>query len=439
MNNKSKILFKYVTPSIFSVIAIFLCTTIDGIFVGRGVGTDALGAVNIVYPYIMFYVALIMLCIIGGMTITAIRIGRKDIEGANISFMHVVWLCIIVTIAMTLIGILVTEPLCHLLGANDQFIDLAKDYLFYYSVFFLPYGLMIAFCAIVRTDDDPVLVSIASIITTILIIIGDWILVFYFKIGIKGAAISNGISHIIGLLIVFSHFFRKKGMLRFKIIKPNIDLVFKIIIRGIPECINQFSVPITVVLMNLDLMKYIGGVGVNAFAMVSYAASFATSYFTGVTEGIQPVFGKTYGEENEDSLKYFFKWGKVISFIGAIIIILILFFFSSKIYLLYEPDVDVYNMAIRVTTFISLGFLPQSIVAIISTYLYSTTRTKYSIIINIFSGFVINVIILIIIPMIFGGDSIWMCFLIYQSIVLIIATNLRRLADKNGVILKTNE
>lgn len=437
MTENGKLLFKYITPSIFSVVAIFLCTIIDGIFVGRGVSTDALGAINIAYPFIMFYVALILLCIIGGMTITAIRIGRKDIEGANISFMHSLWLCIIVTILMTFIGIFLTKPLCHLLGANDQFIDLANDYLFYYSVFFLPYGLMIAFCMIVRTDGDPVLVSIASIITTILIIVGDWILIFPLKTGIKGAAISNGISHIIGLLIVSMHFFRKRGMLRLKIIKPNIDLVMKIIFRGAPECINQFSVPLTVVLINFDLMKYIGGVGLNAFAILSYAASFATSYFTGVTEGIQPLFGKVYGEENEKDLKYFFKWGKVISFVGAIIIILILFFFGPKIYLLYEPDVEVYNMAIKVTTFISLGFLPQSINAIISTYLYSTTRTKYSMIINIFSSFVVNVIILIFIPMIFGGNSIWMCFFIYQSIILIIAIILRRLADKNGMILKT--
>lgn len=439
MSKNGKLLFKYIAPSVVSVIAIFLCTVIDGIFVGRGVSTDALGAINIAYPFIMFYVALILLCTIGGMTITAIRIGRKDIEGANISFMHSVWLCVLITIIMTFIGIFLTEPVCRLLGADEQFINLSKDYLFYYSIFFFPYGLMIAFCTIVRTDGEPVLVSIASIVTTILIIVGDWILIFPLKIGIKGAAISNGIAHVIGLTIVFIHFFRQKGILKFKIIKFDMSLVKKIVIRGIPECVNQFSVPITVVLINLDLVKYIGGVGVNAFALVSYVASFTTSYFTGVTEGIQPLFGKAYGEEKEDDLRYFFKWGKIISFVGAFIIVLILFFYSSKIYLLYNPEKEVLDMAIKATTFISLGFLPQSIIAIISTYLYSTTRTKYSTIINTLCGFIVNIIVLIIMPMIFGGESIWICFFIYESIVLIIAIILRRVADKNGIILKTIE
>ena len=54
MSKNGKLLFKYIAPSVVSVIAIFLCTVIDGIFVGRGVSTDALGAINIAYPFIMF-------------------------------------------------------------------------------------------------------------------------------------------------------------------------------------------------------------------------------------------------------------------------------------------------------------------------------------------------------------------------------------------------
>ena len=140
----------------------------------------------------MFYVALILLCTIGGMTITAIRIGRKDIEGANISFMHSVWLCVLITIIMTFIGIFLTEPVCRLLGADEQFINLSKDYLFYYSIFFFPYGLMIAFCTIVRTDGEPVLVSIASIVTTILIIVGEHIKDEQMSDSLRKRFISNG-------------------------------------------------------------------------------------------------------------------------------------------------------------------------------------------------------------------------------------------------------
>ena len=55
--NRRKLLIKYLTPTILSYLSIFLFTIVDGIFVGQGVGVDALGAVNLVFPYVMFFIA----------------------------------------------------------------------------------------------------------------------------------------------------------------------------------------------------------------------------------------------------------------------------------------------------------------------------------------------------------------------------------------------
>ena len=64
MSKNGKLLFKYIAPSVVSVIAIFLCTVIDGIFVGRGVSTDALGAINIAYP-LFVVLSYLLFCLVG--------------------------------------------------------------------------------------------------------------------------------------------------------------------------------------------------------------------------------------------------------------------------------------------------------------------------------------------------------------------------------------
>ena len=84
--SRAKLILKYVLPTILSQCAFFLFTIIDGIFVGHGVGADGLGAVNLAQPLVMVIGAAFMLTTIGGVTITAIRIGRKDYEGAKIDF-----------------------------------------------------------------------------------------------------------------------------------------------------------------------------------------------------------------------------------------------------------------------------------------------------------------------------------------------------------------
>lgn len=75
MNIRMKKLSQYVLPTILGNCAYFLFTIIDGIFVGQGVGTDALGAVNLVWPFVMVLNAIIMLTVVGGVTVSAVRIG----------------------------------------------------------------------------------------------------------------------------------------------------------------------------------------------------------------------------------------------------------------------------------------------------------------------------------------------------------------------------
>lgn len=102
---------KFVIPTVFSQCAIFLFTIVDGIFVGHGVGTDALGAVNMALPFMMILSAVYMLTTIGGVTITAIRMGRKDIKGANQAFMHALSLTLLASAVFMIVGTIFNEAL----------------------------------------------------------------------------------------------------------------------------------------------------------------------------------------------------------------------------------------------------------------------------------------------------------------------------------------
>lgn len=94
---------------------------------------QALGAVNLALPFVLIVQALNAMASIGGVTITAIRFGRGDKEGAQNAFMHAVTINFIVGCLVTLIGCGLTSPVCRLLGATDSYLELAKDYVFWWS------------------------------------------------------------------------------------------------------------------------------------------------------------------------------------------------------------------------------------------------------------------------------------------------------------------
>ena len=134
-NAKVRNVIRYVFPAIFSNVCFFLFTIVDAIFVGRGVGTNALGAINLVSPVIMAVGAVNMLISIGGVAIYAVRIGQGDVDGANDVFRHGILLQLCAAAVFSLAGIFFADGICSLLGANETFRHLAVDYLFWYSIF----------------------------------------------------------------------------------------------------------------------------------------------------------------------------------------------------------------------------------------------------------------------------------------------------------------
>lgn len=212
--SQAKTLFHYVLPSICGQLCIFLFTIVDGIFVGRGVGEMALGAINIILPFIMVLNALYMLTTVGGATVTAIRLGRGDTEGANLAFLHSLTALLVTAAVLTAVGVGLTEPLGYLLGANETYISDVMDYLFWYSAFILPSALSMLLQFFVRNDGSPILVMAATVASSGLNIFLDWLFVFPLRQGVAGAAIATGISQTVSFLILASHFFRKRGALR---------------------------------------------------------------------------------------------------------------------------------------------------------------------------------------------------------------------------------
>lgn len=305
-NQHAKNVFQYVVPTMLSNVCFFLFTVVDGIFVGNGIGTNGLGAVNIVLPFTMIVAALFMLASIGGVTVFAIRLGRGDETGANQVFMHAMLAVGAIAVLLSAAGVFFPDAICSLLGANETFHRLSREYLFWYSLFIIPSGLSMCLQHFCRNDGSPGLVSLAVLVSTACNILGDWLLIFPLHMETASAAIATGVSQTVLLLIMLTHFIRKKGILRFH--KPKLEgkLLRKIALRGLPEGIGQLATPVTTLCMNLVLVSKIGDIGVNAFSVISYVASFTIAIFFGTSEGLQPLFGQSYGARNEKDLKFYF-------------------------------------------------------------------------------------------------------------------------------------
>lgn len=432
--SRMKKLLKLVLPSVLSQVCMFLFTIVDGIFVGNGVGATALGAVNIVLPYILILSALYMLVAVGGATVTAIRFGRGDKEGANLAFLHAFAAIFAVSVVLTVVGVCFTRQLGYLLGANEAYIDYVTDYTFWYSVFIIPAGLSILLQFFGRNDGASMLVMVSTAVCSALNIFLDWLFVFPMQMALKGAAIATGISQTVGFLMLLSHFVLKKGDLRIRRFRPDAKLFRKILMRGAPESIAQFASPVSILCLNYVMLRMIGEIAVNAFSVIGYIASFSVAVFYGVSEGAQPLIGNAYGEKNESDLKFYFRVSLLIAFVGSLLLYLLFLIVSPNICRLFGLDAETLAFTVQKLPKYAINFVFMSLNTILSAYLYSTKRTGAAVTLNLLRSFVFTVSVILILPTPFGAELIWYTAAVYEALSLLAALLLVRATEKNGVV-----
>ena len=436
MNERRKTLLKYVIPTLLASCSSFLYIIVDGIFVGQGVGKEALGAVNLALPFTLISTALGMLMTIGGITVAAIRLGRQDNNGANNAFMHAVTASSLIGLLLMLAGMIFAEQIAVISGANGTFLKMTADYIFYYSMFSLPFLISITLQGFVRNDGSPVLVSIAVISAAATNIILDWLFVFPLQMGIKGAAIASGLGQVIGLIILIFHFVRQRGVLRFKKFKLSVSLLLKLFKRGLPEMISQFGTPITTLCLNNILVRTMGDISVSAFSVMSYILSFSMGIFFGVAEGIQPLIGNSYGAKNERNLKYYFRSGILMNTIGSLLIYIVTSVFGLYICGIFNSDPVLGRTAAEALPKFGWSFLFIALNLTVSAYLYSTKRTAQAVGIAVMRCIILNSVIILFLPQIFGNEIIWYTSGIAEALSFIIAFILLKTSERNGVVFK---
>lgn len=429
MNPKAKQLCSYIFPAVGSLFVTYLYNVMDGIFVGQGIGSAALGAVNIGVPFITFAVAIVSMFPMGGATIIAIRMGRDDKDGANNAFMTALTLTVLTAVILTVVGTVFSQQIVDLSGAlklGEEMRRMSTDYLFYYSAFSLPMLMSNCLSVFVRNDGSPTLSFVGMCTGAVSNIFLDWLFIFPLQMGVIGAAVASGLGQIVSLLVLLSHFIRKHGNLRIRRFTIQPVLIRKICKRGAPEAVTQLTTPVTALCYNLVLAGLVGDIGVSTYSVLSFIYSLANAVLSGVAQGLQPLWGNSYGKQDTKEINDYFRFGMTINLMLSVLVSAVLILFDEPAIRIFSQDMELINAASKALPVFALSFIPMALNLVYTSLLYSTKRTKQSDIIAICRGIVIKAIAIFCIPIIFGSNTIWAAPLVAEMITFAIAVILTR-------------
>lgn len=402
-------LLRFVFPSIVMMVFTSIYGVIDGLFVSNYVGKVPFAAVNLIMPFLMILGSLGFMIGTGGSAFVAKTLGEGKKEEAKRHFSMLVYVSIAGGIILSIVGMIVIRPLTIAMGAEGEMIEDCVIYGRILLITLTPFILQNVFQSFFVTAEKPQLGLAVTVAAGLGNIFLDFLFVGVLKWGLEGAAWATSISQLIGGIFPFIYFMRKNET-PLQLVKAKFDgnVFLKTCTNGSSELASNISMSLVNMLYNIQLMKFAGEDGVAAYGVIMYVNFIFVAIFLGYSIGSAPIISYHYGAGNHEELKNLFK--KSLFLIGGFSIALTLAAeglsgLLSRIFVGY--DKDLYEMTCLGFRLFSLSFLFNGLNIFGSAFFTALNNGVVSALISFLRAFVLQIIMVLLLPVLWGINGIW--------------------------------
>lgn len=411
-----KKLLRFTLPSIAMMIFTSIYGVVDGFFVSNFVGKTPFAAVNFIMPFLMILGAFGFMLGTGGSALISKTLGEGKTEKAHCLFSMVVCVSILLGIVIAVLGVICIRPAASLLGAEGEMLDNCVLYGRIILAAIPAYMLQQEFQSFFIMAEKPQLGLYTTITAGVANMVLDGLFIAVFRWGVAGAAIATGISQIIGGVIPVLYFLRPNTSL-LKLTRPSFDgrALLRICTNGSSELMSNISMSLVGMLYNMQLMKYAGENGVAAYGVLMYVSMIFIAAFIGYTIGTAPVISYHYGAGNHDELKSLLRKSLIIVGVfslGMLILGEVLARPLSVIFVGY--DTELLSLTLRGFAIFSFSFLFSGFAIYGSGFFTALNNGLISAVISFLRTLVFQVAAILILPLIWGIDGIWISIVVAE-------------------------
>lgn len=429
---------KNALPSVLSMVFLSFYTTIDGVFVSYTTGSAALASINIVIPISCLIFGIAVMLATGSAAIIGERLGEGRKAEADSTFSLVSCSLLIITMIMTVSGLILLEPISHLLGSTSVLQPYVLPYLATIIAGTIPMAFKLYFEYLVRTDGKPGMALIMSFSGLVLNIVLDFIFVIILDLGTLGAGLGTLFSITASMLIGLVHFLKGRG-LRFTKFAFKGNLILKSCTNGSSEMLSEFSTGIVTFLFNLIVLSLYGEDGVAAVTVVMYVYYFFIAFYMGLSVSSAPLVSYSLGAEDYRRIKVVLKYSFFTIMVSSVIITLASFLLSPFISDIFLERGNAWDLTVVGLRFTSFVFVCAGFNVFLSAYFTALGDGLSSAVISTLRSFALVVPLVLILPRLFSTYGIWMTLPLADALTLIVSLSLFFYKGRVNVIRKRRE
>lgn len=422
---------KMLIPNLLGMVSMVVLNISDGAFVGHGAGSDAIAAVNIAAPIFMLITGIGLMFGIGGSVAAAIHLSRKEEEDACLCMTHSFIGGVTASFLIGGLILLFPERTCTMFGSSGTLLPLASMYIRWIAAFMPLCVIETIGSFAIRLDGSPKFAAGLSIGMAAFNIVLDYILVFPFHLGLKGAAMATGISFALSGIVALSYilfFSRTIKLYRVRMtgggLMNMVEDLGKQVKIGFSGLLGELAIASLIVMGNYQFMKYLGDDGVAAYSVACYCTPIIFMLASSIVQSSQPIFSFAYGAGRKDRIFQTLRVCIRTSLICSVIVVAILVVFADFISSVFLPAGNAHDLCSRglplfsaMTVFVVFNVVTVGFNQSIENAARATAYT-------ILRGLVFMVPAFIALPRIWGTNGLWTALAVSEGLtsVVIIAT-----------------
>lgn len=402
-------LLRYIIPTYLTSLFNTVYTIIDGIFVSAYVGTNALAAINIVYPIVNVLTGIALIFATGGSAVAALHIGGNRGSAANRSFSVSVMASILLGGLASLGVLLNLSGILNLLGATDLTMSDCKIYAL---CWILGTPVVIGkelFTYFIRIDGAPTYSFATALSGGVLNIILDYILIGCLQMEILGAALATMLGLLLSFCMGLYYFLKKRKVLSFALHGISLREAELCVINGASEFVDQLAIAITTIIFNRTALTFAGENGVAAVSIIMYLQFLFIGVYFGFSMGIAPPLGYAYGDNKTSVCRILEHYAYRFFATSPLIIYILTYCFAPFGVSRFVPSTSpVFSLAVSGMRIYGLGFLFSGINIFSAVRMMAYGKGHFSGIITFLRSFALLLLFLALLPKIWGMTGIWL-------------------------------
>jgi len=416
------LLLKMSIPVFFSMLVTALYNVVDTIFIGRCVGPLGIAGLSIVFPLQILSMAVGHMTGMGSASLISRSIGDGDTLRAEKAMSNAVTATIVLSVLITAVGLTSPDFWLRLMGASETVLPFARDYMIIIVAGMILPTFSLAASVFIRAEGNARVSMTGMIIGAGLNIILDAVFIVLLDMGIKGAALATVIAQLVSVMYFIRFYLSGRSFLKIRYMNLVIEwnILRAILAIGVASFARTVATSLSVVFVNRVLLTTGGDLGLSAFGVVNRIMTFALMPAHVIAQGLQPVLGFNYGAKHYNRALKAIMIAIAAATVCCVAIFVFLYFAPETIISIFTTDNALIKLGSYATKRVFFALYLIGFAMVGSLVFQSIGKATQSFVTAIARPVIFLIPLLLILPLFFQLDGVWLAFPIADGLTCIL-------------------